>query len=197
VRQKFIKRLIAVLAVGFAVLLSSSGEAQAHCDTMDGPVVKAAQRALATRNVNLILIWVRQNDDAEIRRRFVQTLAVRRLNREARELADNYFLETVVRLHRAGEGEPYTGLKPAGTDLGPVIPLADKAIESGSVAALLKLFDATAQADIQMRFNDVISRQGFNVSDVEAGRKYVQAYITFMHHVEHVYEESEHKAEGL
>ena len=92
--QKFIKRLIAALAVVFAVLLSSSGEAQAHCDTMDGPVVKAAQRALATRNVNLILIWVRQNDDAEIRRRFVQTLAVRRLNREARELADNYFFET-------------------------------------------------------------------------------------------------------
>ena len=194
--QKFIKRLIAVLAVVFAVLLSSSGEAQAHCDTMDGPVVKAAQRALATRNVNLILIWVRQNDDAEIRRRFVQTLAVRKLNREARELADNYFFETVVRLHRAGEGEPYTGLKPAGTDLGPVIPSADKAIESGSVAALLKLFDATAQADIQMRFNDVISRQGFNVSDVEAGREYVKAYITFMHHVEHVYEESEHKTEG-
>jgi len=74
--------------------------------------------------------------------------------------------------------------------------LADKAIESGSVAALLKLFDASAQADIQMRFNDVISRQGFNVRDVEAGREYVKAYITFMHHVEHVYEESEHKTEG-
>lgn len=195
--QKFIKRLITVLAVVFAVLLSSFGEARAHCDTMDGPVVKAAQRALATRDVNLILIWVRQNDDAEIRGRFVQTLAVRRLNREARELADNYFFETVVRLHRAGEGEPYTGLKPAGTDLGPIIPLADNAIQNGSVAPLLKLFDANAQADIQMRFNDVISRKGFNVSDVEAGRKYVKAYITFMHHVEHVYEQSEHKAEGL
>ena len=193
-RNKYITRFIAVLAVVLAVLLSISGEAQAHCDTMDGPVVKAAQRALATRDVNLILIWVRQNDDAEIRRRFEKTLAVRRLNREARELADNYFFETVVRLHRAGEGEPYTGLKPAGTDLGPVIPLADKAIENGSAAALLKLFDVTAQADIQMRFNDVITRKGFNVSDVEAGRKYVKAYITFMHHVEHVYEESEHKS---
>lgn len=196
-RHKYITRFIAVLAVVFAVLVSSSDEAQAHCDTMDGPVVKAAQRALATRDVNLILIWVRQNDDAEIRRRFGQTLAVRRLNREARELADNYFFETVVRLHRAGEGEPYTGLKPAGTDLGPVIPLADKAIENGSAASLLKLFDATAQADIQMRFNDVITRKGFNVSDVESGRKYVKAYITFMHHVEHVYEQSEHKAEEL
>jgi hypothetical protein len=32
--------------------------AMAHCDSLDGPVVKAAQAALRTRNVNLILIWV-------------------------------------------------------------------------------------------------------------------------------------------
>jgi hypothetical protein len=85
-----------------------------HCDGMDGPVVQAAQRALAKGDVNLVLIWVQANDEAEIRKVFAKTLAVRKLNPEARELADLYFFETLVRIHRAGEGALYTGLKPAG-----------------------------------------------------------------------------------
>ena len=127
-RHKYMIHLSLVLVLLSVALVLLPAEARAHCDTMDGPVVKAAQRALATRNVNLVLIWVQEKDEAEILQRFRQTLAVRRLNRQARNLADSYFFETLVRLHRAGEGEPYTGLKPAGTDLGPVIPRADKAL---------------------------------------------------------------------
>lgn len=190
-RNKDIIRSLAVLAVACVSLLLASDNAFAHCDTMDGPVVKAAQRALAKRNVNLILIWVQKKDEAEIKQRFRQTLAVRRLSREARDLADNYFFETLVRLHRFGEGELYTGLKPAGTDLGPVIPVADKAFQDSSVEALLKLFPTPARREIEMRFADAISKKQFNQNDVEAGRLYVNAYITFMHHVEHLYEESQ------
>ncbi len=189
-RHKYIVHSLTVLAVLFGILILTPDEAVAHCDTMDGPVVKAAQRALATRNVNLILIWVQKKDDAEIKQRFRQTLAVRRLNRKARELADNYFFETVVRLHRAGEGEPYTGIEPAGTDLGPVIPVADKALQDGSLEALLKLFPAPAKADIEMRFKDAITKKSFNENEVEAGREYVKAYVGFLHHLEHLYEES-------
>jgi hypothetical protein len=156
---------------------------------MDGPVVKAAERALATRNVNLVLIWVQRKDEGEIQERFRQTLAVRRLSREAKKLAYNYFFETVVRLHRAGEGEPYTGIEPAGTDLGPVIPVADKALHDGSVEALLKLFPSSASADIQARFRDPIAKKSFNENDVEAGREYVKAYVSFLHYLEHLYEE--------
>ncbi|HSQ24706.1 MAG TPA: DUF6448 family protein [Pyrinomonadaceae bacterium] len=189
-RNKYVVHLLAVLAVLFGILLLAPNHALAHCDTMDGPVVKAAQRALSKRNVNLVLIWVQKKDEPEIRRRFQQTLAVRRLNRDARELADNYFFETVVRLHRAGEGEPYTGVEPAGTDLGPVIPVADKALQEGSIQALLKLFPAPAKADIETRFNDAIGKKSFNENDVESGREYVKAYVTFMHYLEHLYEES-------
>lgn len=194
IRQRFIIRSFTVLAVLFGVLFYARDEARAHCDTMDGPVVKAAQKALATKNVNLVLIWVQKKDETEINQRFLQTLDVRRLSRAARELADNYFFETVVRLHRAGEGEPYTGLKPAGTDLGPVIPVADKAFQDGSLDALLKLFTVSARAEIQARFKEAITKQSFNENDVEAGREYVKAYITFMHHIEHLYEH-EHKTE--
>jgi len=105
---------------------------------MDGPVVKAAQRALASADVNPVLIWVQSKDEGEVRDAFAKTIAVRKLNPDAQELADLYFFETVVRIHRAGEGEPYTGLKPAGRDLGPAIPAADKALEDGSVGLLVK-----------------------------------------------------------
>jgi hypothetical protein len=185
--KQIIQSLVA-LAVLCGSLLLATPEAVAHCDTMDGPVVKAAQRALAARNVNLVLIWVQQKDEGEIKRRFRQTLVVRRLNRDARELADKYFFETLVRLHRAGEGEPYTGIEPAGTDLGPVIPMADKALLSGSVEQLLKLFPASAHSEIQTHFSEVMTRKSFGENDVAAGREYVKAYVIFMHHVEHLYE---------
>lgn len=196
-RQGFIIRSFSVMAVLLGILFYARDEARAHCDTMDGPVVKAAQKALATRNVNLVLIWVQKKDETEIKQRFMQTLDVRRLSRQARELADNYFFETVVRLHRGGEGEPYTGLKPAGTDLGPVIPMADKAFQDGSLDALLKLFTVHARGEIQARFREAITKKSFNENDIEAGREYVKAYITFMHHIEHLYEQEHRTEDGM
>jgi hypothetical protein len=110
------------------------------------------------------------------------------LNRSARALADRYFFETLVRIHRAGEGQPYTGLKPAGTDLGPVIPVADKALENGAIAPLLKLFPDSARPEIVNRFNEASAQKNFNHNDVAAGRKYVAAYTSFLEYLEHLYE---------
>src|SRR4030095_15629864 len=119
-------RMIAVAAgLGFFALLPA--RALAHCDGLDGPVVKAAQRALETRNPALVLIWVQEKDEPDIRKAFEQTLAVRELSPQARERADRFFFETVVRVHRAGEGAPFTGLKPASRDLGPAITEAAEA----------------------------------------------------------------------
>lgn len=61
---------------------------------------------------------------------------MRKLSLEARQLADMHFFETLVRLHRAGEGAGFTGLKPAGRDLGPAIPAADKALRDANVEPL-------------------------------------------------------------
>jgi hypothetical protein len=155
-----------------------------HCDGMDGPVVQAAQRALAKGDVNLVLIWLQANDEAEIRKVFAKTLAVRKLNPEARELADLYFFETLVRIHRAGEGAPYTGLKPAGRDLGPAIPAADKAIETGAVDRLVTLITSESANGIRERFQKVTAAKKFGAEDVNAGRGYVKAYVEFLHYVE-------------
>jgi len=160
----------------------------AHCDTMDGPVIKAAQKALEANDINLVLIWVQKQDEAEIKKAFRKTLAVRKLSAEAKELADMYFFETLVRIHRAGEGAPYTGIKPAGTDLGPAIPAADKAVETGSVEPVLKLLDDTIHQGINERFKEVLEKKNYNKDNIEAGREYVKAYVTFLHYVEPVYE---------
>ncbi len=167
--------------------------AMAHCDTMDGPVVKAAQQAVRTRNINFVLIWVQQKDEVEVRQAFQQTIIVRRLSREARQLADRFFFETIVRLHRAGEGQPYTGLKPAGTDLGAVIPVADRAIDNNAIEPLLKLFPDITRQEIIGRFNQVITSKNFRTNDVAAGRQYVSAYTSFLEYLEQLYERTSAK----
>jgi hypothetical protein len=184
-----IQKIINPIVLSICILIIAPQVAVAHCDTMDGPVVKAARESLKTRNVNLALIWVQQKDEPEVKQAFRQTLAVRKLNRSALKLADKYFFETVVRLHRAGEGEPYTGLKPAGSDLGPVIPVADRALEDGSIQAVLKLFPASLKPEIESRFHEAIARKRFDKNDVEAGRAYVSAYVSFLEYLERLHEE--------
>ena len=143
-----------------------------------------------------VLIWVQPGDEGAIKTAFQKTLAVRKLSPEARELADMYFFETLVRIHRAGEGAPYTGLKPAGRDLGPVIPAADKAIAEGKVEPLLKLLPAAAHPGIRKHFKEVLARKQFKEEDVEAGRAYVAAYVTFMHAAEGLHEAGHGDAPG-
>jgi hypothetical protein len=168
----------------------------AHCDGIDGPVVTAAKKALETGNVNLVLIWVQKKDEAEIKKVFEKTLAVRKLNPEAKELADMYFFETLVRIHRTGEGAPYSGLKPAGRDLGPAIPAADKAIVDGKVEPVVKLLTDQIQKGIHEQFKKVIAKENFKKDDVAAGQEYIEAYVTFIHYVEGLYEAAKEAAHG-
>ena len=170
-----------------ALLLGGANKVQAHCDTLDGPVVSAARMALTESNANLVLIWVQKQDEAEIKQAFEKTLAVRKLNADARNLADMYFFETLVRVHRAGEGAPYTGLKPAG-DLGPAIPAADKAIKDGKLEPVAKLLTGAVHDGLHERFKEVSARKNFAKDDVSAGREYVEAYVKYVHYVEGVYD---------
>lgn len=159
-----------------------------HCDTLDGPVVSLARKALETGNVNHVLPWVRPEDEHEIRHAFDHAMSVRKLGPYARELADTHFFETLVRVHRASEGAPYTGLKPAGLDLGPAVPAADKALESGSVEAVVKLLTDAVRAGVHRHFHAAMERRNFAVDDVAAGREYVEAYVPYVHYVERLWE---------
>lgn len=178
------------------LLLVVPNRALGHCDGMDGPVVKAAKKALATGNVNLVLIWIQKGDESELRSAFEQARSVRELSGEAKALADRYFFETLVRLHRAGEGASYTGLKPAGRDLGPAIPAADKALEEGSAGPLLRLLSDAVQTGANDQFQTTLAKSKFGPNDVEAGRAYVRAYVEFVHYVERIYESAKNPAHG-
>jgi len=195
-RIKSIVKVLAWLTLSFGLTVVTPTRVLAHCDGLDGPAVKAAQRALDTRNPAFALIWVQAKDEPEIRTAFERTLAVRALSPQAKELADRFFFETLVRVHRAGEGAPFTGLKPAGRNLGPAIPAADKAIEEASVESVVKLLTAAMQEHLREHFNEVVSAKAFVPDDVTAGRAYVKAYVEFIHYVERVYEASIAVAQG-
>jgi hypothetical protein len=175
------------VAVVVLILSALPSAARAHCDTLDGPVVLTARKALETGKVNPVLAWVRPQDEAEIKAAFTRTLAVRKAGAEARSLADTWFFETVVRVHRAGEGAPYTGHKAAGQDLGPAIAAADRSIDSGSPAAVEKLLADAVREGVHERFAR-LKAQKRPGEDVAAGRAWVQAYVPYVHYAEGVYE---------
>ncbi len=175
----------AIVAAG---LLLGSPAAQAHCDALDGPVAKAALAALDTNNVNLVLPYAPVAAEGEIKAAFTQSLKVRGLGSEAKALADRTFIETTVRLHRAGEGAAYTGLKPAGLDHGPAIPAAEGAIESGDLAKVKALLVEELDQGLQERFARARSAQHTgapkSASDVPAARERVSAELEFVTYVE-------------
>jgi hypothetical protein len=167
-----------------------------HCDTLDGPLVALARKALEEKNVNLVLPWVRPEDDPDIRHAFDHAQVVRDLGPEARSLADRHFVETLVRIHRAGEGAPFTGLKPAGLDLGPAVPAADRALKDDSVDAVVKMLVDAVSAGVRARFHAAAERQDFDPNDVAAGRRYVEAYVPYVHYVERLWEVATGSAHG-
>ena len=184
--------LLVILAAFFLSLLMIPTSAFAHCDTLDGPVVMAAKKALEKGDVTPVLMWVKKENEEDIRATFKKSLAVRSKGPEARELADKYFFETLVRLHRAGEGAPYTGLQAGPAE--PIIAAADQALDKGSVDHLVKhLGDAVAKG-IRQRFHNTLERKKHAEDSVAAGREFVEFYVAFTHYVERLHLDAVGKA---
>jgi len=179
----------ALAAVGAVAFLLLPGTALAHCDTLDGPVVTDAKQALDKGDVTPVLKWVTKENEDEIRKAFQRTLAVRAKGPEAKELADLWFFETLVRVHRAGEGAPFTGLKPAG-EVEPIVAAADKAMDGGSVEDLAKHVAEAVVAGIRKRFAETVKAKEHAGHTVEMGRRFVAAYVEFVHYVERLHQDA-------
>jgi hypothetical protein len=177
------KSVVVLLLLGGLLLWPYS--AQAHCDTLDGPVVMAAKEALSKGDITPVLKWIKPESEAEVREVFKKALAVRGKGPEAQELADMYFFETLVRIHRAGEGAPYTGLK--AEEVEPPVAAADKALETGSVESLVKMVTEKVAHGIQHRYEATLAKKKHAGESVEAGREFVEAYVPFTHYVEKIY----------
>ena len=172
--------MVLIFAVAW---VATQDAAFAHCDTLDGPVVIEAIEALKKGDVTPVLKWVKKEHEDEIKAVFKQILAVRSKGPEIKEIADKYFFETLIRLHRAGEGAPFTGLKPAGT-IEPSVAAADKAIEAGSVDVLAQKVGKAAEEAIRERFAHLMKAKTHKDESIEAGREYVEAYVIYVHFVE-------------
>ncbi|HET7755042.1 MAG TPA: DUF6448 family protein [Anaeromyxobacteraceae bacterium] len=181
---------LALAPVALALFLSPA-LARAHCDTLDGPVVKAGEASLRTGDPSAALAWVQAKDEPEIRAALKRAVAVRKTGGEAQKLADTWFFETLVRVHRAGEGAPYTGVKPAGQDLGPAIPAADSALETGDPKPLVKFLETAAHEGLHGRYVRAVEAKKHAGESVEAGRRYVAAYVDYVHYVERVHQATE------
>ena len=183
-----IKSLMASI-VAAGLLFGASQSAQAHCDSIDGPVAKAAQKALDTGNVNLALPYAPAKAEPEIKAAFAQSLKVRTLGPEAKALADRAFVETTVRLHRAGEGAAYTGLKPAGLDYGPAIPAAERAVTTGELKQVKAVIDEEIEHGLHTRLDHALEAQKASLEptkagDVAAARERASAELGFVTYVE-------------
>ena len=182
------KKAVVIFASLLSGLLATpfSG-ARAHCDTLDGPVVKDARAALDAGDVTPVMKWVKKDAEGEIGDAFRKAVAVRAKGGAAKDLADTWFLETLVRVHRAGEGAPFTGLKPAGADVPHAVVAADKALAGTlPVETLTKHVSSIVADGIRERFAAVSEAKKRAGSSVEAGRKYVDAYVEYVHYVERI-----------
>ena len=157
-----------------------------HCDSLDGPVVTAARNALEAHDIDLVLPFVPVNAEAETRAMFARVQPLRRMGEAACEVGDRLFFETVVRLHRAGEGAPYTGLKPAGMDVGPVIPLAERAIDTGSADAVTEYLTGVLTDELKHRLEHVNALAATAKQSVPDARAYVEAVLGFQVYSHHL-----------
>lgn len=181
--MKTYKTILTTLSVFTILSIVYVGNGSAHCDTLDGPVVAMARIALDKGDVTPLLKWVRPEEEKEIRAAFQKTLAMRAKGSEAKEFADMYFFETLVRIHRTGEGAPYTGLKP-GEAIDPAVALADKALENGNVDKLVNVLTNAMANGIRERFQHARETQKRADDSVQAGREFVESYVIFTHYVE-------------
>lgn len=158
--------------------------ADAHCDTEDGPAVIDGRRALTSGNVNVALKWVRAEDEDEVRAAYAAAMATRAAGGGPAQHAERAFLETLVRVHRAGEGERFDGIKPTGTELPAEVVAADRSLRTGTIAPLRGLIPDQRWPELERRFREALTHQDFDVDDLDAARQYVQAYAEFLTYAE-------------
>lgn len=183
--KRGIRMLLTTVGVAAGLAVFAPSPALAHCDTMNGPVIPEAKAALEKGDVTPVLKWVKEDKEEEIKAAFAQAVAVRAKGPEAKELADKYFLETLVRLHRAGEGAPYTGIKDESVE--PIVAMADKALADGSADEMVKKISAHVANAIQEKFKKAMEAKKNKDKSVEAGREFVEAYVIYVHYVEGIH----------
>lgn len=178
------KMKAAVTSIIFTMFIFSTSVVFAHCDTMDGPLIADARKAIGSKNVNHVLKWVPAADEKQISDAFNLMMKVRGSSPEATELSEKYFFETLVRIHRAAEGVPFTGVKPSGAPVDERVLAADESVAKGNLSPLEGMVSKDDMPELTKRFEKVMALKDFDVNNVEAGREYIEAYVQFFKYAE-------------
>ena len=183
-KKSILARMFLLGAIATAMTLGVYSFVAAHCDTLDGPVIQDARKALDTKDVTPVLKWVKQKDEKVVRAAYGKALSTK--GKKDANATEMQFFATLVKIHREGEGAPFTGLKPAG-EVEPAIAEADKALENGSSDALVKLVTDDVAAGIQKRYERAAATYKHKDESVEQGREFVEAYVEYTHYVERLH----------
>lgn len=138
-------------------------------------------------NVNYVLPFVPKEAEEELILAYNKTLKARELGKDAKDVADLWFFETAVRLHRKGEGAPYTGLKPAGLDWGPVVPRAEKDMEKGDPTETIEFIKGIVEKEMRKKFEATMSAKDYDIDNVDAAREYTESMLHFTLSSHHLY----------
>ena len=180
-------RKTTVPAVAAAIFsLMFAGSAQAHCDALDGPVITEARAALESGNVKPLLKWVPAKDEAEIKRVFADVRQVRGQSETAKNIADQHLFSTLVEVHRASEGAPFTGIKPSG-QIDPGLMAADAALENGQIDRLVANITRKIENGIRERYHEAQRARAMADQSGDKGRAFVADYVNYMHYIEGVH----------
>jgi hypothetical protein len=181
-----LRKTLFALATSSALTLVFTAPAMAHCDALDGPVITEARIALDSGDVTPVLKWVPAADEARISSTFEKALEVRQNGGSAQELADQQFFAELVEIHRAAEGAPFTGIKPAG-EIDPAVQLADKALEEGEIDAFLARIVEKFEQNARSAFEATLTAKQQADNDPERGREFVDHYVHYVHYLEDVH----------
>ncbi len=192
-----IMKSIGTVAAAAAIIVMMPMTASAHCDTMDGPTVADGYKAIESNNVNYVLKWIQPDYEDEITDIFNLSMKVKDFSPEAKELAEQYFFSELVRMHRAGEGAPFDGLKPSGTTIDEKVLAADKSLVVGNLSPLDGMIEEEKMPELEERFENVMALKDFDVNNLEEGREYIEAYVKFFKFAEGEEEHGAHSAETV
>ena len=184
--KSVIRKSLYALAVVSVLNLSVINSAFAHCDSMDGPVITEAKNALAKGDVTPLLKWVPAADEEKIKVVFDQVIPVRNLGSQAQELADRQLFATLVEVHRASEGAPYSGIKPAG-GIDPAVMAADLALQKGNIDDLVARITHKFEENVRERFTTALQTKARSEESIVDGREFVKEYVQYVHYVEAVH----------
>ena len=187
-RSKGVKFGALTLLGSLMLVFSTALPAQAHCDSADGPVVTAAKEALAKNDVKLALPYVGSQYETDVAAAFDKAVAGGAAGGEAKAVAESYFAETTLRLHRATENAPYNGIQPAGQDYGPALPAAEKAIETGSTEELKKILNEAVSQQVDEQYRNVTAKNVEPDATVNDKRESIEAQFGFEKYALGLYE---------